>query len=458
MGGGGGTMANQSQGDKRRPGGGSGGIATTKRPNASPPSQKSPKQKQDYGALNVEWITISVRSIRVVVLLLAAAVIGFLLWYYVIRNVDWREQVEKALPNEDRPTAHFIYASGAVEVKPRDRFAWEPADLKTALYDSDRVRTAADSTARIRFLDGTEIVVQPNTIVEIKKETNAEAQERAKLVVQEGSGAVDSSESSRGSRIITNKLDIELDKGARGDVTSHGQGDDQVRVAAGNGTVTTPNGEKIRVQARDQLSIDRQNKTARQKLPPTPVPFSPEYGAIFPFLTDRLTVELKWRDVLEAVKYHVQISEFPMFEKLKAEDKNLTSNFIRIQIPRTDKKQLFWRVSSIDKDGRKSMWSDTFQFMVKTERQARLGTPDQKPGAPELTVARISPFFPYVMVEGATEPGALLTLNGETIDVHRDGSFTYTYKLTSSGPTVLKFVSEDASGNKTTVEKHIDVR
>jgi hypothetical protein len=75
---------------------------------------------------------------------------------------------------------------------------------------------------------------------------------------------------------------------------------------------------------------------------------------------------------------------------------------------------------------------------------------------PALKITYMHPFFPFVQVEGTTEPDAFLTLNGEIVDVKEDGSFVYTYNLQQTGENNLVFVAEDPAGNKNTVSKKVD--
>ena len=170
-----------------------------------------------------------------------------------------------------------------------------------------------------------------------------------------------------------------------------------------------------------------------------------------------MTLELRWRDVSNATRYHVQISEHPLFGKLSAENASLTKSTISIKIPKSNKKQYFWRVRSIDKNGNKSPWSTAHQFVVQSPVTSQaVRSMDKVP--PALQITYIHPFLPFVQVEGKTEPDAFLTLNGEIIDVKEDGSFVYTYTLQQTGWNDLLFVAEDPAGNKSKETKRVEYR
>ena len=164
--------------------------------------------------------------------------------------------------------------------------------------------------------------------------------------------------------------------------------------------------KQLRLNDLEQLKIDKDFVTSKVKLPYTPPLVSPQNGQIFDFLSDQgLTLELRWRDVSNASRYHVQISEHPLFGKLSAENANLTKSTISIKIPKSNKKQYFWRVRSIDKNENKSPWSTAHQFVVQSTISSQaVRSMDKVP--PTLQITYIHPFLPFVQVEGKTEPDA----------------------------------------------------
>lgn len=186
-------------------------------------------------------------------------------------------------------------------------------------------------------------------------------------------------------------------------------------------------------------------------LPKMPVLISPQNGQGFKFCCDQsMKVELQWRDVRDAIKYHVQVSETPIFVKVYSENDNLTHNSIPIVIDKSNRKRFFWRVRSIDKNNNKSDWSEPFQFMAYNGGQSG----EHKP--PTLKIAAVHPFWPYVEVQGKTEPVVFLTLNGQTINIEEDGSFRFTYLLQHDGRNVLKFVAKNPEGDSTVISKEVE--
>jgi hypothetical protein len=53
-----------------------------------------------------------------------------------------------------------------------------------------------------------------------------------------------------------------------------------------------------------------------------------------------------------------------------------------------------------------------------------------------------------LIVNGRTEPGALLWIDSEKTDVYDDGKFYAVIRLRKEGWNEIEFVSQDASGNE----------
>lgn len=409
--------------------------------------------RQNY---EIEWQTISIRSIKVF-LLIVLAVGGFLLYWFRLKDATIRT-VEETV-NAMESAARFMDYEGKVEVKPRDEFVWKEASFKMDLHEGDRIRTAPDSSARIKFEDGTEITVQPDSIVVInKRNQGGEKQQTSLMVIEIGGGDVNAEKSSSAPSVSTDKISqFKLAPGSKGSVEADQQtGEHYTMVDKGYGE-STIGGQTIKQSELERVEVGRTNEIKKVRLPSTPPLYSPQNGQVFDFLSEQgLTVELKWRDVPNAEHYHVQISETMLFAKLKGENSRLAKSSIAIKIPKTSKKQYFWRVRSIDKSNNASPWSNPYQFVVQTplKEKDRGPNPDKTP--PLLKITYMHPFYPFIQVEGKTEPDAFLTLNGEVIDVKEDGTFVYTYMLRKSGTNDLVFVAEDPAGNQSTEKKTIE--
>ena len=416
------------------------------------------KHSKKISLYELEWRTVSIRTIQIIMFSISGLIL-FTIWWFFLRQAATPASTLTTIIEES--AAKFIDYEGKVEIKPRDEYVWKAASFKTDLHEGDRIRTAPDSSARIKFDDGTEITIQTDSIVVISKRNVASEKDQVLLaVVENGESDINAEKSASAPSVATAQIRrFRLAPGSTGTVTADQQtGQHTSVVEKGYGVVTDIRGTTTQLGSLEQLKISKDFTSTKIKLPFTPPLLSPAKGQIFEFLSDQgLTIELQWRDVSNAVRYHVQISESPLFGKIKAERTDLTKSSIGITIPKTQNKQYFWRVRSIDKDRNMSPWSEPFQFVVHSPSSNKPSESlDKTP--PDLKITYMHPFLPYVQVEGKTEADAFLTLNGQIIDVKDDGSFVYTYTLQNSGWNDLKFVAEDPSGNQTTVTKKVEYR
>jgi hypothetical protein len=416
------------------------------------------KRAKRTGMFEIEWTTVSIRTLTLIFLSISA-VIFFPVWYYWLRHTSIHIPTPTIL---EESAARFMDYEGKVEVKPKDEYVWKDATFKMDLHEGDRIRTAPDSSAKIKFDDGTEITIQTDSIVVISKKLTLDDREQTPLaVVENGQSDINAEKSASAPSVSTSRIPrFKLSPGSTGSVRAdEATGEHVTIVDKGIGMVTDTSGRTTQLNTLEQLTLQRDNTIVKTKLPFTPPLLSPPKGQLFEFLNDQdIRIELKWRDVTNAVRYHVQISESPLFAKISAENANLSKSSIAIKIPKTHKKQYFWRVRSIDGDRNYSPWSDPFQFVVYTPAATTKPTDARDKTPPVLKITYMHPFLPYVQVEGVTEADAFLTLNGQIIDVKEDGTFVYTYTLQQSGWNDLNFVAEDPSGNKTAVTKRVEYK
>lgn len=414
------------------------------------------KKSESY---EIEWATISVKTIKVIVFIVLASAVFLVYWFWLR---DGNSEPAQKPPVEKKSAARFIAWEGKVDVKSKDEFVWKSASLTMDIQEGDRIRTAPDSSAKIQFEDGTEMVIQSDSTIEIKKPASSGEKEQALLVaVDYGTTDINAEKSRSGASVTTKKMpSIQIDSGSETTVIANEQtGEHSTIVRKGHAVLTDNQGGKTVIGENEQVKVAQDNTLTKTKLPFSPALFSPQDGQIFEFLTDQpLAVELKWRDVPQASVYHLQVSQGPLFGKLSGEKTNLTKTSLTIEIPKGSKKQYFWRARSVDQAKNQSLWSKPFVFSVQPKGQFPPGPTSMDKTPPVLEVTEMYPYFPFVQVGGKTEPEAVLTINGEIIDVKDDGTFVHNYLLRDSGWNELVFLAKDPSGNENEVVKRVENR
>lgn len=399
----------------------------------------------------IEWATIPLKPIRIaLILIVIAAILIYTIWFHTPAvMMTTKEEVE--------PIARLIEIEGQVDVKTKERLTWESGSPGTPLQEGDKVQTGPDSKAKIVFQDKSEITIEPQSIVAITANNGTNDADRSTIRIESGAGSIDN-KAGNPTTISTPMIrQFRLPPGSAGNAQVDPAGD-RANVSRGIGEIVTHDRKVVDLRPRQQVTVDKNNQTKLTELPAVPWLFSPTSGQVFEFLGDNsLHVQLNWRQVRNAVAYRLQISESHLFAQLSGKEQSVTQTSLTLEIPKTDrKKQYFWRVRSVDAKNNMSDWSVANQFVVQAkaivDRDLKRGTP------PQLEVRAITPYFPFVQVQGITSPGAFLTLNGQVIDVRQDGSFIYMYPLSKSGVNELVFVAEDPYGLTRTVKKQVDLQ
>jgi len=115
-----------------------------------------------------------------------------------------------------------------------------------------------------------------------------------------------------------------------------------------------------------------------------------------------------------------------------------------VDLPPLTAETYYWRVAALDGAGREGRWSEARKFRVLA---AEFKDPDDKT-PPPLRIDEVMVVGAHAIVGGAAEPGALLWIDGERVEVDDDGRFTWVVKLRADGENKIRFVAQDAAGNE----------
>jgi len=113
----------------------------------------------------------------------------------------------------------------------------------------------------------------------------------------------------------------------------------------------------------------------------------------------------------------------------------------------------YWRVSSRDATGIEGAFSETRKFRIGSERER--GPEDRVP--PALQIVDFLPSGALVIINGRTEPSAIITIEGQAVDVYDDGSFTAVVKMKHDGMNSIEILAQDVAGNETRMRKSVYV-
>ncbi len=332
---------------------------------------------------------------------------------------------------------------GDVSIQRAGRSDWMTAHERMPLFDGDFIRTSQDGSAEILFSDGTLYRISPDTLLEIHKQHLRSSPASVKMVV----GRINVFTSSEKSTVTTetartridreSRVALNVDQATRITRVAAFAGDARVQGAKG-GSVTVHSRQRVVALANGQLSPPA-------ALPPAPTPLAPSNNEVFD-LTSSPVIILKWQLPAGAVHAKLQVSRSRRFAHDNLDIDTVTGHNRWAKLKAIMPGTYFWRVAALDALGTRSMWSHVMRFQV-TSAGTLLPIGNRKP--PMLEVEPARQMGQLFIIEGKTDVGATVTINGEPVDVDADGHFRKAIEVRKAGWNELVVTAVDPSGNET---------
>jgi len=341
--------------------------------------------------------------------------------------------LRSVLASLSQGSIRVMSVQGNVEYRRGDRGNWSRLRPHDTLDAGDWVKTATDGTAQLKIGDGSVFTLRQSTMVHLsERETTDLAFGRVELNTSDKSSTVSTPKSTATVREDSEALvAFDRDKGAG-------------RFAAFEGSLEVSSkagGETIEVGALQQIEQFGDQLAKVRDLPVAPVPISPANDRAFDLDTDTEVV-LSWQPVNRARRYALQISTTRLFASSLIDDvRTKTSARLAIQ----GEGNFYWQVAALDAEGTPGPWSEALAFRVAS-RSTIGDSSDQVP--PTLEILDTETLGNLVIINGRTESGAKVTINGEGVVLKPDGSFSKTIQMTQSGWATLEIVAVDAWNNE----------
>jgi hypothetical protein len=225
----------------------------------------------------------------------------------------------------------------------------------------------------------------------------------------------------------------------------------RTEVRAGSAEVQAA-GTRVTLKPLERLEISATQQVTRRKVPPAPSLIEPADQHLFVYEEPASgSTALRWSPLPGAARYRLQIARTPLFGDLLLDKSDIRSASVRI--PGLQQGSYHWRVSSIDAGDVETQFSEMRKFKISGARERR--TDDTTP--PPLEVVDFLPTGHLVIINGRTEAGAVLSIDGQGIDVYDDGAFTAVVRIKRDGLNQLEIVAQDPAGNETRLKKTVYV-
>lgn len=361
-----------------------------------------------------------------------------------------RSLLDRARARQQAGEAQVVSIEGRVEYRRGDRGSWRAAHDHLTLRTGDYVKTGPNASAEVMFVDGTLYTVRSNTLFLVSAAAVGSPTDRS---IELQYGWVNLNTAHRESRIGTPRAEARVADQSEASV-SFDEEREIGRFAAYRGELEVAGEDGIR-QRVDSLEVVTQRDgilSEPHPLPRAPDPIAPPANATFD-IDEVQELALAWRPVTGAESYALQISRNRLFADniIDVEDRRTTQATLGLRGEGT----FLWRVAALTDVELRGPWSEPARFHVSSGRGGDVRGVDHEP--PELVIEGIQAYGSIFIVEGETEPGAAVWINGESATVEADGSFTKTLQLMQEGWGFLDVVARDAWGNEATARRRVFV-
>lgn len=369
----------------------------------------------------VYWTTITYRS---VFLLVVGLLVALLIGWKIVHPSSFDSVVNKigetiAGDAGKNPTpvsneARFVNLAGRVQVRKIGQLQFQAADYQMTLAKGDVIQTGGDGQARISFANGTTYTVQPETLITVESNTLG-GTAAAQTSVSIKSGAVDLTTTSSSAEVAFEDAVARVNQNSKANVRSDPETKQhEITLTAGSADLRR-GGETIPIVQFERVSFETGAGTVKSRILAPPDLLTPLN--LQPLVVEdarQFAIKFEWKPVTGAVEYHLRISKTSTFSDITQERKVNTASASLAGFSPGD---YFWVVTAIDAKKGQSQPSEVhkFTFAERAKGQSMLLETDK-------------PIIHGTVVEinGRTEPGAVLIINGQPVArIEPDGKFKH---------------------------------
>jgi hypothetical protein len=389
---------------------------------------------------------ISATHIATIAGLLIALAAAGAYYYYFVRGATSRQSQAPIV-------AKVTAIEGKAKLRRGGRGEWVDVNQTTVLRTGDVVKTELASGVEITFNNGNIVRVRPDSIVLIGDVADVSQRRGRAADWRLQSGQVNF-EIVQGAEISTPNANASAAGNSAGNIRVAADGDTGIKIFRGSAQVETKEGQKITLNTNEGVQVDAQGKTGKKVvLPEPPILLQPPRQAELRFVTPPgATARLEWKPVAGGVTYHVamdyNVTQANLLLSAALDAPGVTDTVHELK--GLDAGKYFWRVSAVNQEGVEGDFSKVAMFSV-------VRPPEPAPAAlgdkgPTLVVEPLDVLANVVQVRGRTDPGTVVTLDGNEVKVQADGSFSeYIQKVAKQQVVVIRATGPNG---EVTEQKH----
>ncbi len=342
--------------------------------------------------------------------------------------------------------ARLAEKSGIVDRRDGLLGAWNTADLGNLFRQSDGIRTAVKSLAKLNFVDGSDVIVNENSVAVIRNSRIDRLTNETDVEITVSSGGLLARLSTNAVERSNYQVNVESATTTLKSRNFYAERTEDRRVILSN-----YNGEATVTAESSSVTLEENQGTivvrGREPLPPIdllPAPRLSWSGTDSVIYQEQIT--LTWNAITGSARYEVDLSPTPFFDKTITQ---YSSTAPRLSLADLPEGTSYIRVRAYDRQALRGVDSPTYRVLRNLDLIP--------PPIFLRNTGRLNVYSPsnQLTLAGTTEPGSALTVNESPVTVDAKGDFETTIELTEP-QTPLDIIATDRSGNRT-VEKRTAV-
>ncbi len=322
--------------------------------------------------------------------------------------------------------------------------AWQQAEIGDLFAESDAIRTGTNSTAALAFIDGSQIVINPNTtaVVRTSRIDKLERTAQANIALIKGSLLSQLSKQAQESgafKLSAGKAEAVIRSGKFWASVNEASA---TRIANYEGTLDVKSGEAIITLKKNQGTVVLKGKEPTPPIELLPAPRL-QWNSLdtVVFRNDLL---LQWNPIPNTAKYQIQASFKRDFSETVQTYSTSATSFLLKNLPNETR---YVRLQAIDKLGLRGADSPTYRILRSLDTEPPFIFVQDFPIQKGDTLTRYITLL-QLDIQGETEPNATLLKDGEPIAVSPNGTFQFRVLLENLSEKFITLSAFDLAKNR----------
>jgi len=322
--------------------------------------------------------------------------------------------------------------------------AWQQAEIGDLFAESDAIRTGTNSTAALAFIDGSQILINPNTTAAVRTSRidKLERTAQANIALIKGSLLSQLSKQAQESgafKLSAGKAEAVIRSGKFWANTNEAN---TTRIANYDGTMEIKSGEAIITLKKNQGTVVLKGKEPTPPVELLPAPRLQWNGLDTVVFRNELL--LQWNPFPNTAKYQIEISSERNFSQNVQTYSTSATSFLLKNLPNETR---FVRLQAFDKLGLRGADSPTYRILRSLDTEPPFIFVQEFPIQKGDTLTRYITLS-QLDIQGETEPNATLLKEGEPIAVSPNGTFQFSVLLENLSEKFVLLSAFDAAKNR----------